>query len=613
MCGIVGGLGVEVNPSEIESAVALLYHRGPDNQGFRSLSETCHMGVARLAMTDPHPRSNQPLSTLNGRFTISFNGEIYNFKDIRKELIEKGISFNTESDTEVLVNLIATKGLSGLEELQGMFAFAFYDELKNNLIIARDRLGKKPLYYSSQQKKFYWSSSLEILANLTNEKYTRNDFHLDYLSLGYQLDPNTGYDNIYALMPGHYIEIENGKSFVGPKSFKTQITNQKYRDSMRSALWNAIQVRTEGHKDIAISLSGGVDSTLIALGLKKLGVQSTAFSAFWSNSDKDRYNSDKEHAKDIARILGHEFVAVDISKSFKLEDTLRSYLIAMEEPNNNPSGLSTLALYKTIAENGIKLLLTGDGSDEIFGGYSRHINVAKLPQLLNLTGHKKQRLLFSRDNRPQRYIANLVASQLDPQDPLRWLHWHWVFTPKELQTLLNPSIGQQEISSEISDLVEALSPKVSVSKATQSLMRRDHEIWLSMESNRKLDRISMAFSIEARSPFQDDNVIEIANRIMNESDFSILDKGLLKAQFPELETLPVKKEKVGFTSPIGHWMRQEPQFIRDSISYLKSQKEWDGQALNFFSEAQYRSDYRTNMQLWTLVVYSNWLKLKNGL
>jgi asparagine synthase (glutamine-hydrolysing) len=613
MCGIVGGLGVEVSASEIESAVGLLYHRGPDHQGFKSLSDTCHMGVARLAMTDPHPRSNQPLSGSDERFTISFNGEIYNFKEIRKELIEKGLTFRTESDTEVLVNLMATKGLSGLDQLEGMFAFAFYDGLTDSLIIARDGLGKKPLYYSRQRDKFYWSSSLEILVSLTNEEFRENDFQLDYLSLGYQLDPNTGYENIYALLPGHYIEINNGKNFVGPKRFNTQVTKRKYQDSIRNALWNAIKVRTEGHNNIAISLSGGVDSTLIALGLKELGVTSTAFSAFWSNSDKDRYNSDKEHAKEIARILGHEFVAVDISSSFNLENTLRSYLIAMEEPNNNPSGLSTLALYKAIADNKIKLLLTGDGSDEIFGGYSRHKSVGRLPQLFNFGGNKEQKFLFSRENRLQRYIANIVASQLDPQSPLRWLHWHWAFTPKELVRLLSGNIEARDISEWMSSTIEILSPKEPRTGATQSLMRRDHKIWLSMESNRKLDRISMAFSIEARSPFQDENVIEIANRIMSQTNFSTLDKGLLKNQFPELENLPAKKEKVGFTSPIGHWMRQEPEFIRDSISYLQRQEGWSRTALEFYSDAQFRGDYRTNMQLWTLVVYSNWLKIKNGL
>jgi asparagine synthase (glutamine-hydrolysing) len=596
----------------IQSSVERLYHRGPDHQGFESLPNKCHMGVARLAMTDPQPRSNQPLSIINGRFTISFNGEIYNFKEIRKELIETGLSFNTESDTEVLANLIATKGATGLEELEGMFAFALYDSQTNTLLLARDNLGKKPLYYSKLSDAFYWSSSLEILANLTSAKYGEHVKDLDYLSLGYQLDPNTGYEDIFALLPGHYIEIKDGENLVGPKKFKAQRDKLKFKDSIRDALWNAIEVRAEGHDKIAISLSGGVDSTLIALGLKNLGIKSTAFSAFWSNSDKGRYNADKEHAEEIARILDHEFIAVDISKDFSLKNTLRSYLVAMEEPNNNPSGLSTLNLYKTIADNKFKLLLTGDGSDEIFGGYSRHVNATRLPQIFRLQGNQLQKYLFSRENRIHLLIANVLASQLDPQDPLRWLHWHWAFTPSELGRLLSGTVGIKEIAYDLSRSINNLSPSEPRTGATKSLMQRDHQIWLSMESNRKLDRISMSFSIEARSPFQDENVIEIANRIMSQTNYSTLDKEILKTQFPELDSLPIKREKVGFTSPIGHWMRQEPEFIRESIVYLQDQIGWNSSALEAFSSAQFRGDYRTNMQLWTLVVYSNWLMIKNG-
>jgi asparagine synthase (glutamine-hydrolysing) len=199
---------------------------------------------------------------------------------------------------------------------------------------------------------------------------------------------------------------------------------------------------------------------------------------------------------------------------------------------------------------------------------------------------------------------------MDPQDPLRWLHWHWVFTPNELQNLLSPSFEIQQITKEISDLVEVLSPRESKAGATQSLMRRDHDIWLSMESNRKLDRISMAFSIEARSPFQDENVIEIANRLMTQTKFTKLDKINLKKEFPELNNLQVKNEKVGFTSPLGHWMRKDPQFIRESIEFLQSQTGWNRTALEYFLDAQFKNDYKTNMQLWTLVVYSNWLKIK---
>jgi asparagine synthase (glutamine-hydrolysing) len=571
------------------------------------------MGVARLAMTDPKPRSNQPLSIMNERFTISFNGEIYNFKEIRNKLIDIGLSFTTESDTEVLASLIAVRGVSGLEELEGMFAFACFDAETNSLLIARDKLGKKPLYYCKLSESFYWSSSLDILAKLTNAKYVGKNRNLDYLSLGYQLDPNTGYEEIFALLPGHYIEIRDGRNFDGPMKFKTQISKFKFKDSIRDALWNAIEVRAEGHDRIAISLSGGVDSTLIALGLKNLGFKGTAFSAFWSNSDKDRYNSDKNHAEEIAKSLDHDFIAVDISNNFSLKNTLRTFLIAMEEPNNNPSGLSTLELYKTVADLKFKLLFTGDGSDEIFGGYSRHINITKLPQIFSLEGKHYQRYLFSRENRLHQLISNVVASQLNPQDPLRWLHWHWAFTPSELGRLLHGTVGRVEISDELSRVVNCLSPSEPRTSSTKSLMQRDHQIWLSMESNRKLDRISMAFSIEARSPFQDENVIEIANRIMSQTNFSTLDKRLLKEHFPELKSLPIKTEKVGFTSPVGHWMRQEPEFIRDSITYLQGQEGWNPSALEPFSNAQFNGDYRTNMQLWTLVVYSNWLMIKNEL
>jgi asparagine synthase (glutamine-hydrolysing) len=284
----------------------------------------------------------------------------------------------------------------------------------------------------------------------------------------------------------------------------------------------------------------------------------------------------------------------------------------MEEPNNNPSGLSTLALYKAISDHGIKLLLTGDGSDEIFGGYLRHKAVSQIPQIISIRGSGIQRHLFARSNRLQRTIANLFASQMNPEDPLRWLHWHWVFNPAELQNLLSASINVRQISKEISYLVEDLCPKDLETGATQSLMRRDHEIWLSMESNRKLDRISMAFSIEARSPFQDENVIEIANRLMAQTKFTKLDKINLKKEFPELNTLQVKNEKVGFTSPLGHWMREDPQFIRESIEFLQSQTGWNRTALEYFLDAQFKNDYKTNMQLWTLVVYSNWLKMKKS-
>ena len=609
MCGIVGAFGQNVDVAELESTLVHLHKRGPDHSGFKSFSGICHMGVARLAMTDPNPRSNQPLSIEKDLYSISFNGEIFNYKSIKDELSSKGVLFNTESDTEVIAKLIAYEGVSAIDSLEGMFAFAFYDSRNNRLVLARDKLGKKPLYYTFINNVFYWSSSLEILNSLSPRKENNIWSDVDYLTLGYRLDPNTGYQGIFALMPGHYIEIESDHTFPQPKRFGRENQILRKECSLRDSLKRAVVVRTEGHESIALSLSGGIDSTIIALILNDLGVKAQAFSAFWSDSDKTRYNSDKNHAKEISQSLGHEFTEVDISSDFNLKNQLHEYLKAMEEPNNNPTGLSTLSLYENVSQKGFKLLLTGDGSDEIFGGYRRYVAASRIPQFLYLNEKHVEKYIFSYKTNFQRKVANFLVNQIDPQDPLRWLNWHWVFTPDELQDITNAQCIRQNTSKIMRNYVSNLSPSLPESSPVESLMRRDHQIWLSMESNRKLDRISMAYSIEARSPFQDENVINIASKLMNQFKYKELDKVLLKKQFPELMDLPVKNEKVGFTSPIGHWMRNEPEFIKESLDFLKTLPGWNTKGLQRYYGAQFKGDYRTNMQLWTLVVYANWLIL----
>lgn len=611
MCGILGGFGREINSIAIEASLSKLFHRGPDSQGFKELPGECFMGVARLAMTDPHPRSDQPMVAHDGKFAISFNGEIYNFKDLRRNLQNLGINFQTESDTEVLLEMFRQYGNKALDRLEGMFAFAVYDIDNQKLTIARDKLGKKPLFFSIRDNGIFWSSSLDVLVNLVDVDFEYSTATYDFLSLGYQLDPNTGYKGIYGLLPGHYLEYQKNDSYPNPHKFPSANIRKNSPPSLREVLWKAIQVRIEGHQKIGLSLSGGIDSTLIALGLKELGIKADAFSAYWSNTDKSRYNSDAEHAKEISKSLKHEFHPVDISSEFNLRKVLRNYLQAMEEPNNNPSGLSTLALYKAVHAKNIRLLLTGDGSDEIFGGYARHELASKYPRFFNLETTALDRFLFKRKNPIQKNISNLIASQLSPRNPKFWLHWHLVFTPSETSALFRNVVPMSQITKTLSQEVQQLSPEIAHSNATQNLMKKDHEIWLSMESNKKLDRISMAFSIEARSPFQDENVISYAEEAMKQKNFMVFNKKILRDEFPELNRLPVKTEKVGFTSPIGHWMREDPDFVNDSIVYLSNLHEFDASYLAKFKGAQFRGDYRTNMQLWTLVVYANWLMVKN--
>ena len=610
MCGILGGMGTSVDSAVLESSLAQLIHRGPDHQGFKGFNANCFMGVARLAMTDPHSRSNQPLVSKDEQFAISFNGEIYNYLDLRQELEDDNVEFATKSDTEVLMAMYQKFGVNSLDRLEGMFAFAIYDLKNQKLTIARDKLGKKPLYYAFSGGCFYWSSSLKVMSNLNLFKNNADIRNLNFLSLGYQIDPNTGYEGIYSLLPGHFLQFQYSKICTMPKRFPKAKAQRSATPSLRKALLKAIERRVEGHEKIGLSLSGGVDSAILAIGLKELGIKAKTFSAYWSNSDKERYNSDAEHAEEIAKLLKHEHHPVDVSKGFKLDLVLRDYLVAMEEPNNNPSGLSTLALYRAVAAEKVRLVLTGDGSDEIFGGYARHSLATKYPRVLGSNTFELDGLLFRRNTTISKKLSNFVASQISPHTPRFWLHWHLVFTPNELSKLLNKEVSRKEIVKYLSDEIEALSPLEENCMATQSLMQRDHQIWLSMESNRKLDRISMFFSIEARSPFQDENVIKFANDAMMNSEFRELNKKILRDEFPEIKDFPVKKEKVGFTSPVGHWMREDARFVNDSLDILCELKEFNAKYLNTFKDSQFRGDYRTNMQLWTLVVYANWIKLR---
>lgn len=611
MCGILGGFGKSINHAALEVSLKSIYHRGPDSQGFKAFPGECFMGVARLAMTDPHPRSNQPLVSYDGKWAVSFNGEIFNYKDLRSDLQNQGVLFYTLSDTEVLIETFRHYGVHALDHLEGMFAFAIYDIENEKLTIARDKLGKKPLFYSFQDDGIYWSSSLKTLKNLIPASIEIGAATYDYISLGYQLDPNSGYHGIQALMPGHYLEFRTTQTFCKPKEFPSANPKKTYVESLRKALWKAIEVRVEGHQKIGLSLSGGIDSTIVALGLKELGVTADAFSACWSNSDKARYNSDAEHAEKIARILNHNFHLIDISTNFDLRKEIKTFLMAMEEPNNNPSGLSTVKLYSAIHANQIKLLLTGDGSDEIFGGYARYELASKLPNILNLKSSIFDDLLFARNNSYQKFISNLVASQLSGRNTKFWLHWHLVFTPQETSELFNNVVSPGQIVKTLCESIDLMSKIEANSERTQNLMQRDHEIWLNMESNRKLDRISMAFSVEARSPFQDEKVIRFAKTAMQLSNYKILNKKILWDEFPELRELPVKTEKVGFTSPVGHWMREDFEFVDECIEYLSNLPELNKSYINNFRNAQFRGDYRTNMQLWTLVIYANWLMVQN--
>lgn len=614
MCGIVGCLKLANGVDWVTGQTNLIHYRGPDSQMVKNITHDLVMGVARLAMTDPHPRSNQPMIDEESGNALSFNGEIYNFLELRNKLQSQGVTFETESDTEVLLKYLGHVGLSNLSELNGMFAFAFYSKIENKLYFSRDKLGKKPLYISQDGLSVRWASTLDSFKS-TNHKNTISDQSLfQYLSLGYLLDPATTGANHFAVKPAEIIciDLSNSKldrwriNFPSIDQFEDIAKNM----DLRSLIGESVEDRISGHENVAISLSGGVDSSIIAIELAARRGNSHAFTARWSDSDKDRYNLDADVAKSVCSKLNIDLEQVEMLRPADLYVELQRFLIAMQEPNNNPSGVSMLRLYSRIAESGHRLALTGDGSDEIFGGYARHTAVGKVKNVFKLQNKELITSSFAdvRDDKITQF-RRALATQISPDSPFSWLQWHWIFTPKESAHILEEKFVESRVFNSLSQSVVNLSKSTRMNQP-QSLMKRDHEIWLAMESNRKLDRISMNYSIEARSPFQDDRVIDWANSYMVQNRYRKLSKEILWKTYPELNELGVRRDKAGFTSPVGHWLRGNPNLVKESLDHLSRDDRFDKHGLDYYREAPTRGQYRELMQLWTLVVLSTWLQIE---
>jgi len=558
-------------------------------------------------MVDLHPRSNQPFVDPDTGDIICFNGEIYNYLEIKARLLKTGIKFRTESDTEVLLKFLQISGIEKLGEINGMYAFAYFNLAKNTITLARDELGKKPLYYYQDDSNFIWSSSLESVAHLAKTPTSDQGQNLQYLLLGYYLDPCTPYPEIRQLPPSQILTI----SFTNTELNSTNsVRESKYatceKTNLREALKKAVETRCGGQDSIAISLSGGVDSAIIAILASELELNCVSYSAHWSDSDKNRYNTDSVLAKKISEKLGFKHVVVEMLNSQNLEEELDNYLDAMEEPNSNPSGVSMMRLYNAIKNDGHRLALTGDGADEIFSGYERYEKVSKIPNVCRIRNLAFQNLIMGNRNKYNAKLLGLLASQINPDVPTSWLYWHSIFTPSELSKLAPEWAKKETLHSEFtSKFLDLTLDNVDIN-VPSLLMSKDFQVWLPMESNRRLDRISMYHSIEARSPFQDRDVVAVARRLMQESKYRILNKQILKEAFPELDDLGVRPDKAGFISPLGHWLRSNPELVERTLQYLENELKWSPGELSKYYNAPQRGNFRELVQLWNLIVFTKW-------
>jgi asparagine synthase (glutamine-hydrolysing) len=606
MCGIVGGFG-QGTSEIICKNINLLNRRGPDHQAIRTFDNGLTLGSTRLAMTDPHPRSNQPMIDSVTGNVIVFNGEIYNYKLIRKSLLNSGVIFETESDTEVLLKSITLYGSEFIPKLEGMFSFIFYEKNRNKVTIARDYLGKKPLFYVLEKDRFFIASQVDFIQKYIKILRLNLKSIKTYLQLGYLIDPDTMYEEIVSVLPGELIEIDlNNLKIITKKMFIPEPILNPENLGVKDAVNRALLERVSGHDRFAISLSGGIDSSVLAMQCSELGLKAQAYSMSWKNSDKTRYQLDAFHAEKISAKLGLNHKIIEMPSSENLDALLTDYVLAMGEPNSNPTGISMMALYSEIAKDNHRLVLTGDGADEVFGGYQRYSIANRLKLMPEIsTGNLKRLNILNKTS--NRLFKLLLLSTMKKSSTEFWLYWHSISFENQIDKLLSilPNTIPKLYGEELKELYK------NSSNGASNLIFRDLKTWLPMESNRKLDRISMWNSIEARSPFQSERVIGIGYQLSNRNKFAEVKKELLLDSFSSLNELPMIQNKSGFISPIGYWLRSNPILIGESLSSIRNFLPFEKNELQVLSSSPEKRDYKSIKLLWSLIVLNRWLVLNN--
>jgi asparagine synthase (glutamine-hydrolysing) len=550
ICGIINFNDQKPAKDQLKMMTDAMAHRGPDDMGFH-ISNNIGLAMRRLSIIDLNT-GHQPISNEDNSIWVVLNGEIYNYVEIRQDLQKRGHIFRTKSDTEVIVHLYEEKGIKGLDDLNGMFAFALHDSKKNILWIVRDRLGIKPLYYAKLKNKLIFSSDLNSLNKLEDFDISTSSF-LRYLGLAYVPTPHTIYNNIKKLPPAHYLWIEKGK--VIQKKYWTSTKHQTWNGSQAEAkeklvelITDSVHLRLRSDVPLGIFLSGGIDSSaLVAFASKTgyAGINTFTINFEGKNGNDSSFASEvSSQYKTLHREINFGF------ESFTQElDELIHYL---DEPVSDSAIVPSYLLSKIARDNGIKVLLTGAGADEIFGGYLRH----------HRPRFGSPRWIAENFPTPLRYIVSKSWNLFQPQRGVRAASSPIAFgldSSGSDITFLKQIMKKDfinYITAYIEEQFKDLLTKERGKDYSYSRMELDLHNYLVDDVLSLTDKATMAASVEGRVPFLDHRIVEFA--------FSLPSNINLKDSYPKglfVDTLKddlshdlLYRPKEGFNAPTSSWM-----------------------------------------------------------
>lgn len=565
MCGIAGAVtSVADALPPIQAMLDRLRHRGPDGEGQRA-DRHCALGQRRLAIIDLTEAGQGPITNEDGTVWVTFNGEIYNFRELRTELKRLGHRFRGKSDTEVIVHAYEEWGRESFQRLRGMFALAIWDQPKGRLVLARDRVGKKPLFYAQTGDTLLFASELQsLLAMPELARETDLEALQAYLSWGYVPAPLTGFKTVRKLPPGHLVEVDvrrhPARHVVMPYwklqyRPKLDLSQEDAEERLRQCLAEAVRLRMISDVPLGAFLSGGIDSSVV-VGL--MAAESTDPVRTFSIGFEDAAYDELAHARRVAELWGTEH-----HEEVVRPDTINILpLLARHygEPFADSSAIPTYYVSKMTRQH-VTVALNGDGGDESFGGYDRYramrwaARVGAAPGL-GVTAHLADRFSPQDPKHKLRRAARFFnAAGAAPAE--RYARWMGYFSPEAKRALCTPDFLAWESSLGSAEWFEDLFAGSRGLDPAEAAMRADVHSYLPYDLLVKVDIASMANSLEGRSPFLDHEVMELAARFPARMKLSLRDgKIILKEAFRDL--LPrenVTRPKMGFAVPVGAWLR----------------------------------------------------------
>ncbi len=610
MCGILFSYQPYMPEPELrartEQAVGDLRHRGPDESGIW-LQKNCAIGHTRLSIVDLSA-SQQPFFDPTGRYVLSFNGEIYNYQTLRSELKSQW-HFVTNGDTEVLMAGLLLQGPSFIPKLEGMWAFALWDNHEKKLMLSRDRMGKKPLYYTQDGSSFSAASELPALLKLIPGSVKEDvDSTADYIRYGYYLPGHTIYKGIKEVLPGHNLDWEAGTTYRQHqywqlRSTTTKLSKRLASDQINYLLQRAVDKRLIADVEVGAFLSGGIDSAII-VGLAS-NTHKKTIKTFTMGFDKKSFD-ESEYAREISHHFGTTHYEKKMTK-WQPEQLNKLITKHIGQPFADSSILPT-AMVSELASSHVKVALSGDGGDELFSGYQRYQARAilrwytRLPNPLKKNFGKLIRALPEPASQHSRSVlkkAHLFADTIDRVDSETPYIAPMYYSNAQMAKLC-PEICHRGHHISIEDHTTSLDD-------IEKMMLQDALIYMPQDILLKVDRASMAHSLEVRAPFLDHNLVELAFTLpLNWHRSMLSGKEMLKHSFRQLLFPSVwRRRKQGFGVPMNEWFNT---FLGDELKTLSGQQNShlsDEYICNMLiTHRQGKRDL--SLRLWQVYCYLKW-------